>query len=193
MISYWFDAIVEWCLAYGSWGLAFVSFTEASFFPIPPDVLLIALGIAQPELTLWFALVTTIGSVSGAVFGWWIGRRFGRPVMLRFFKQETVEKVEAYFDRYGGFTLAIAGFTPIPYKVFTIASGMSQVKKRELILWSILGRGCRFFLVAFIILWLGQKAKSFIEEYFGLITVVTVAVVLLGYLLYMVFKRRSHA
>ncbi|OYD07717.1 YqaA family protein [Paludifilum halophilum] len=189
MLSQWLDALVEWFLENGSWGLAIMSFTESSFFPIPPDFVLLPLGIAQPELALWYAFLTTSFSTLGAILGWWIGHKLGRPVMIRFFKRETVEKVEGYFKQFGGFTLAIAGFTPIPYKVFTIASGLSQIRIREVLLWSFLGRGCRFFLEAALIMWLGKAAESFIDEYFGLITVIVVGVILVAYLLYRLFKR----
>lgn len=188
-LTQWLDAITEWFMAYGAWGLAIVSFLESSFFPIIPDVILLPLGIAQPELVLWYALIVTVSSVAGAMLGYWIGHKLGRPVMVRFFKEETVAKVEGYFERYGGFSMAIAGFTPIPYKVFTIASGMCQVKKREVILWSLLGRGCRFFAEALIILWLGKAAMAFIEEYFGVLTLAVVAVILIGYLCYVFIKR----
>ncbi|GGE14993.1 hypothetical protein GCM10011571_15640 [Marinithermofilum abyssi] len=184
MLSQWLDAMVQFFMSYGPWGLVIVSFTESSFFPIPPDVLLIPLSIAQPELALWYAFLTTASSVAGALLGWWIGRKWGRPVMLRFFSESTVQKVEGYFEQYGGFSLAIAGFTPIPYKVFTIASGICKVNIREVVLWSILGRGARFFLEGLLILWLGKAAQSFIQEYFSAITVSVVAVILLLALLY---------
>lgn len=193
MISQWLDTMMDWFLSYGSWGLAVVSFTESSFFPIPPDVLLIPLGIAQPELVWWYALITTAASVSGALLGWWIGRKLGRPIMLRFFQAETVDKVEGYFDRYGGFSLAIAGFTPIPYKVFTIASGMCRVRIREVIMWSLLGRSSRFFLEALIIALLGASAQTFIEEYFSIITTAVVAVLLLVILIRHLIKRKKES
>ncbi|PTX64939.1 membrane protein YqaA with SNARE-associated domain [Melghirimyces profundicolus] len=191
MISQWVEATIEWFQSYGTWGLALFSFTESSFFPIPPDVLLIPMGIAQPELAWWYALITTLASVAGALLGRWIGKKLGRPVMLRFFKQENVEKVEDYFDRYGGFSLAIAGFTPIPYKVFTIASGLCNVRIREVILWSLLGRGGRFFLEALIIVILGKAAGAFIERYFGALTVSVVAVALLAALIWHLVKRKK--
>lgn len=190
MWSQWFDAMVEWFLSYGSWGLAIVSFVESSFFPVIPDVILIPLGIAQPELVWWYALITTLSSVAGAILGWFIGKKLGRPLMLRFFKLETVEKVEGYFDRYGGFSLAIAGFTPIPFKVFTIASGMSNVRIREVVFWSLLGRGTRFFLEALIIAWLGKAAGAFIEQYFGALSLSLVALVLLVALIWHLIRRK---
>ncbi|EGK12791.1 YqaA family protein [Kroppenstedtia eburnea] len=193
MWSDWINAVAEWFLSYGSWGLAILSFFESSFFPVIPDVILIPLGIAQPELVWWYALITTLSSVAGALLGWWIGKKLGRPLMLRFFKQETVEKVEAYFEKYGGFSLAIAGFTPIPFKVFTIASGMCKIRIREVIIWSLLGRGARFFLEALIIAWLGKAAGEFINQYFGPLTLSLVALVLLAALIWHLLRRKRAA
>ncbi len=180
MWSDWIHAVVEWFLSYGSWGLAILSFFESSFFPVIPDVILIPLGIAQPEWVWWYALITTLSSVAGALLGWWIGKKLGRPLMLRLFKHQTVEKVEAYFDQFGGFSLAIAGFTPIPFKVFTIASGMCDIRIREVVLWSLLGRGARFFLVAWII-----------GQYFGPLSLSLVALILLIALIWHLLRRKG--
>ncbi len=189
MIQEWIDKTVDFFMAYGEWGLAAVSFGDSSFFPIPPDVLLIPLGIANPDRVMWYAFITTVASVLGAVLGWFIGHRFGRPILLRFFSADKVEKVEEYFERYGGFSIAIVGFVPlpIPYKLFTIASGICEVRLREVIFWSILGQ--RFFMVGALIMWLGQAAQDFIEKYIGLISVGIVAVILIIALIYTLIKR----
>nr|WP_142504771.1 YqaA family protein [Melghirimyces algeriensis] len=190
-MSEWIDVMVEWFMEYGVWGLIVVSFTESSFFPIIPEALLIPLGVAQPEMAWWYALITTVSSVAGALLGWWIGRKLGRPIMLRFFKEETVKKVEGYFEQYGGFSLAIAGFTPIPYKVFTIASGMCRIRIREVILWSFLGRGARFFLEGAIIAFLGKQAGEFIDQYLGLITASVAGAILVIVLIWQLIKRKK--
>lgn len=184
MFSSWWDATVNFFLEIGTWGLAIVSFIESSFFPIPPDVLLIPLSLADPSNAWWYALVTTVSSVAGAVFGWWIGKALGRRVLERFFAADKIAAVEGYFAKYGGAALAIAGFTPIPYKLFTIASGICRVRLSELIWWSLIGRGARFFLEAALIMWLGEAAKVIIDEYLGIITIAAVVVIILGYLLY---------
>lgn len=184
MLDSWWDATVDFFLEFGIWGLAVLSFMESSFFPIPPDVLLIPLSLADPSSALWYALVVTVSSVAGAVFGWWIGKALGRRVLEKFFAADKIAAVEGYFAKYGGAALAIAGFTPIPYKLFTIASGICRVRLSELIWWSLIGRGARFFLEAALIMWLGEAAKVIIDEYLGIITIAAVVVIILGYLLY---------
>ena len=112
---------IEFVRAYGVVGLAAVSFAESSFFPIPPDVLLIPMAFMNRRLALLYALVTTVSSVFGGIFGHIIGYKLGKPILMRFFKEETTNKVEEYFKKYGGWYIAVAGFTPIPYKAFTIS------------------------------------------------------------------------
>ena len=104
----------------GWYGLFILAFIESSFFPIPPDLLLIALCLAKPSLGLFFALICTIGSVLGAMFGYGIGYYGGKPLLLRLFSSSKVSKVHNLFERYEAWAIFIAGFTPIPYKVFTI-------------------------------------------------------------------------
>jgi membrane protein DedA with SNARE-associated domain len=110
---------------------------------------------------------------------------------LRFFiTEEKIAVVEHYFEKYGAMAILIAGFTPIPYKVFTIFSGISHIKIHTLIIWSIIGRGARFFLEAVIILTLGAKAKPFMEENFGILTAAVGGTLIIGYLIY-TFARKT--
>ncbi|AMX00336.1 YqaA family protein [Rummeliibacillus stabekisii] len=183
--------ILEVLNNYGLFGLIIVAFTESSFFPIPPDVLLIPLSIANPNLAIVYALVTTFSSVAGAVFGWWIGKRFGRKVLRKIVSDQIIEKADTYFEKYGGQSLAIAGFSPIPYKVFTILSGISKVNLKDVIIWSILGRGARFLLEGVVIMILGKSAENFINHYFGWISVVVVILVLMIVVIYKWLKRKS--
>lgn len=181
----------EWLLEFGSWGLFILSFFESSFFPIPPDVLMIPMGIANPDRALWYAFITTAGSVLGALLGWYIGKKVGRPILRYFIKEDKIAKVEQLFERYGAMAILIAGFTPIPYKVFTIFSGISKVRIPTLVIWSIIGRGARFFLEAALIIALGDKAMPFIEENFALLTAGVGGAVIIGYLIYL-FVRKSN-
>ncbi|MFK2826284.1 YqaA family protein [Bacillus sp. B190/17] len=182
-----------WLLEYGVWGLIIVSFTESSFFPIPPDVILLPLAFADPDRALLFALYTTIASVLGSLLGWIIGRKLGRPILLKFFSEGLIVKVENLFSNYGPIAILIAGFTPIPYKVFTIFSGVAKVPIRILLLWSLIGRGLRFFLEGIIIFWLGAQAKSFIEENFTLLTIVGGLLIVIIYLVYRFVQKKKQA
>ncbi|XXM71565.1 YqaA family protein [Lysinibacillus sphaericus] len=181
-----------WLMDYGVWGLIVVSFADSSFFPIPPDVLLIPLAIANPENALLYALYTTVASVVGALFGWWIGKKLGRPILVYLFSEQRIQKVEEYFKKYGPMALLIAGLTPVPYKIFTIFAGVSGVRIRTLVIWSIIGRGIRFFLEGAIILILGAKAKPFIEENFTLLTLAAGGVLILAYIVYLVIRKKKH-
>ncbi|MCL6616699.1 MAG: DedA family protein [Anoxybacillus ayderensis] len=187
-MSQWIHHLEQWLLEFGVIGLVIVSFTESSFFPIPPDVLLIPLSIAQPEKALWFSFLTTVASVFGALLGWYIGKKFGRPILRYFISDEKMDKVEQYFQQYGAMAIVIAGFTPIPYKVFTIFSGISNINIRTLLFWSFIGRGARFFAEGLIIFMLGAQAKTFIEQHFTTITIVGGIVIIIAFLIYKRFK-----
>jgi membrane protein YqaA with SNARE-associated domain len=118
----------HWTLAWAAsphaeWALAIIAFAESSFFPVPPDLLMIPMAAARPENAFFFAFLCTLFSLLGGVFGYWIGQKGGQPILNRFIKRETVLRVEGLFNRYDAWAIGIAGFTPIPYKVFTIASG----------------------------------------------------------------------
>ncbi|WP_423408758.1 YqaA family protein [Heyndrickxia sp. MSNUG] len=192
-MSEWIHTFEDWLLEFGSVGLFIVSFMESSFFPIPPDVLMIPMGIANPDRAFWYAFLTTAGSVLGALLGWYIGKKVGRPILRYFIKEEKIIKVETYFEKYGAMAILIAGFTPIPYKVFTIFSGISRVKIPTLIIWSIIGRGARFFLEAAIIVALGDKAMPFIEQNFAILTAGVGGVAIVGYLIYLFVRKTKKA
>ncbi|MDQ0270503.1 YqaA family protein [Cytobacillus purgationiresistens] len=192
-MSQLFDAIKEWLIDYGVFGLFFVSFADSSFLPIPPDVLLISMAFAAPENVFWYAFLTTFASVVGAIFGWYIGHKLGRPVLLLIFSEEKIKKVEHYFNKYGPVAILISAFTPLPYKVFTIFAGISKIPLRMLVTWSIVGRGARFFLEAAIIALLGTQAKPFFEEHFSMVTISFGILFICLYLIYLVFRKRKLA
>ncbi len=152
--------------------LFIVSFAESSFFPIPPDILLMAMCFAAPRRWLTFALWCTVASVLGGIFGWYIGwglwEGVGQPVVNFYHGQEVMEKVRLLYDEYGFWGILIAAITPIPYKVFTIASGVFEFSLPALIIASIIGRGFRFFLVAGLIRGFGPRIKPFLEKHFEL-------------------------
>ncbi|QTN34029.1 DedA family protein [Akkermansiaceae bacterium] len=154
----------------GSWALFLIAFAESSFFPIPPDVLLLALCFGAREKWLRYALICTAGSVLGGIAGWWIGYGLRDSLaipLLNLFDPsgDTQLKIQGWYSVYGFWGILIAAITPIPYKVFTVFSGMMNYSLPLLIGASILGRGFRFFLVAWVIRLFGNRARPFIEKH----------------------------
>lgn len=185
-MSGFLNNFIEFVQAYGVVGLAVISFAESSFFPIPPDVLLIPMSFMNRKLALFYSLVTTVSSVLGGIFGHIIGRKLGKPLLTKLFKEDKINKVEGYFKKYGGWSIAIAGFTPIPYKIFTISAGVFNVRMTTLIGASILGRGARFFIEGLFILVLGDAAKYYIQNYFEILTI---GITVLCIIFYFIWKK----
>ncbi|WP_419193503.1 YqaA family protein [Kolteria novifilia] len=182
--------LYDWCIAwadtpYATPALFVMSFAESSFFPIPPDVLQIALSVAKPTRSFFYAAVSVVGSVLGGVLGWVIGYCLWTalaPYFFDFVPGFTTANFELVRDWYHGNAFAsilLASFTPIPYKIFTIASGVFHVGLPVLIVASLVGRSARFFLVAAVIYKFGPKVKEYIEKYFNIATVV-MAILLVG-------------
>lgn len=159
--------------------LALIAFAESSFFPIPPDILLIPMALANPPLAMLYALVTTVMSVIGGCFGYLIGVKGGKPILKKLFSEEKVDVVRRYYQRYDVWAVGIAAFTPIPYKVFTIAAGVFDLDFKRFTLVSFLGRGGRFFLVAGMIWVFGDAIKYFLENYFE-VAVIVFTLLLIG-------------
>ena len=172
---------------YGVPALFVVAFVESSFFPIPPDVLLIALALSMPHRAFRFAMWCTIGSVLGGLFGYLIGyAAWGvlEPYMLgRVFSQENFDKAAELYREWDFWAVFVAAFTPIPYKVFTITAGIAKLDLFGFTAASIVGRGARFFLVALVIRLAGERAKLLIDKYFNLATVVGTVLLIGGFLL----------
>jgi len=166
--------------------LFLVAFAESSFFPIPPDVLLIALALGLPHRSWRLAFVTTVGSVLGGIVGYGIGwglmASVGQWILDVYGLHEQFERIREWYLRYDVWAVLIAGFTPIPYKVFTIAAGAFDMDLWRFTAASAVGRGGRFLLVAGLIYFYGAPIKSFIDRYFNLLTVVF-AVLLVGFFL----------
>lgn len=172
---------------YALHALFWIAFIEASFFPIPPDVLLIALAVATPKKAFKFALICTAGSVTGAYLGYLIGYGFfeviGRPILSFYGALDKFEIVLMKYREHGFLALFIAGFTPIPYKVFTIAAGFQQtIDLWTLTIGSLIGRASRFFLVGGLLYYFGPQLKIFLDKYFDKLLLTFVALLILGFI-----------
>jgi membrane protein YqaA with SNARE-associated domain len=174
------------------------AFAESSFFPIPPDTLLIALCLTQAAnaslaTTMWFALVCTVASALGGAFGYFIGMKAGRPILRRVARAQTVENAERLLQRYDVWAVGAAGFTPIPYKIFTIASGMLGVKFVRFLIVSVASRGARFFLVAGLCYATADEVKYYLRHHLGWATMAFLVLLVAGFWALKAFGRRIAA
>ncbi len=161
-----------------------MAFIESSVFPIPPDVLLIAMSLSLPQKALVFALICTVFSTLGGAFGYALGKYGGKPIFYKIFKNKShyLEKVECLYSKYGVWAVLGAAFTPLPYKVFTIASGIFTLNFPGFMLASFIGRGARFFIVGIALMLFGEMVKSYLElVIIGLTLIVVVFFFVLHY------------
>ncbi len=181
-----YDWTIHWAeTPHSTWALFILAFCESSFFPIPPDVLLIALAVALPIKAFKYALICSVGSVLGGCFGYLIGYEFfeyvGRPIIGFYNITDVFNTVSAKYQSNAFTAIAIAGFTPIPYKVFTISAGVCKVNLFTLILASALSRSARFFIIAGLFYLFGPKIKTFIEKYFNILTIIFIILLISGF------------
>jgi len=164
-----------------------MSFAESSFFPIPPDVMLAPMSLAQPARAWWFALLTTLTSVAGGLFGYAIGH-YAFDAIEPWLRESrywaSYELAVVWFDRWGFWAVFVAGFSPIPYKAFTIAAGALSMALLPFTLASLIGRGARFFLVAGLMKWGGARMEAALHRYVDRLGWATVALVVVGVLIY---------
>lgn len=169
------------------WYLAAMSFAESSFFPVPPDVMLAPMSLARPDRAWWLALITTLASVAGGALGYFIGL-FALDAILPWLQDSrywpAYQTAMQWFDTYGFWAIFIAGFSPIPYKVFTIAGGAVAMAFLPFIAASLIGRGLRFFLVAGLMAWGGPRMEAGLQRYIDRLGWATVVVVVAAGLWY---------
>ncbi len=188
----WIRRIYDWVLGwaetpYGAWALFLLAFAESSFFPIPPDVLLIALCVGERKKAFWFAGVCTLGSFLGGLAGYAIGWGLWASVNQLFFTyvpsftQENFDKVGGIYDNWNFWFVFVAAFTPIPYKVVTVSAGVFGISLGPFIIASIVGRAARFFLVAGLLYVYGEPIQKFIDKRFNQLTVIFVFLLLAGF------------
>jgi len=169
------------------WYLGGLSFAESSFFPIPPDVMLAPMSLAQPRRAVWFATLTTATSVVGGMFGYLIGMfafDLVQPLLQDGRYAESFAQAKQWFDEWGFLAVFAAGFSPIPYKVFTITAGVLSMALLPFVLASFVGRGLRFFLVALLMAWGGEAMEQRLHRWIDWLGWLTVAVVLIIVLAY---------
>ncbi len=167
------------------WWLFFLSMIESSFFPIPPDILLIAIAVLNPKKALTAALWCSAGSVIGAIVGYGIGYFLmdvvGGPIIAFYGAESAMEQFLKMYDIYGVSFLAMAAFTPVPFKVATIVSGAAHMNLYTFILVSAIGRSARFFIVAGLIYKFGPQIKDFIEKYFDKLSLAFLVLLIGGF------------
>ena len=183
-----YDWILHWSTTrYALPALAILSFAESSFFPIPPDVLLIAMVVAVPMKAFRYAAVCSVASVLGGMFGYLLGWQFmemvGTPIVNFYHLQAQWDKMGGWYEKYNAWAVGAAGFTPLPYKVFTLAAGAFQINFPVFVLASLVSRSARFFIVAALIWKYGAPIKIFIEKYFNIVSIVVIVLLFAGFVL----------
>lgn len=180
----------DWCIAaadkpYALWIMGFVSFAESSFFPIPPDVMLIPMSLARPKRAWFYATVCTVTSVAGGVVGYLIGALLydsvGQWIINLYGGGDKVDAFRALYAEYGAWIIIGKGLTPIPYKLVTIVSGFANYDIWLFILCSIIARGGRFFIVAIVLNFYGEQIKAELEKRLGFWVLVSAVVLVLGF------------
>lgn len=190
-IFQWIDQIAA--SPHPGWWLFALAFAESSFFPIPPDVLLITLGVATPERAIWYGVVCSLGSILGGMFGYGIGLWGGRPLMYKMFSTTKIHAVERLYDRYNAWATGIAGLTPIPYKVFTISGGAFKINFKIFLLASIVSRSLRFMTEGVLLALFGESIRDFLYNQFNWLSIAFVVLLVGGFWAIHHFGRRAHA
>ena len=191
-----YNWVLHWAdTPHGLIALFILSFSEASFFPVPPDVLLIALALGSREQALKFAFICSIASIAGGLVGysighfiWWDGTNYNSFANFFFnnipgFTEALFQKIQNQYNNYGFIIIFTAGFTPIPFKVFTISAGAFNISLPLFLFASTISRSGRFFLVSFIIWKFGDTINSFIGRYFNLLSMLFVVILVGSYLI----------
>ncbi|MDX1774953.1 MAG: YqaA family protein [Desulfobulbales bacterium] len=192
----WFRQIYDRSLLWvqsptGVWGLFVIAVAESSFFPIPPDVFLMVLCIAAPPKSFRYAAICAAGSVLGGMIGYGLGLGFmdtiGAKILELYGLHDKYEVVQSLYRQYDALAVGAAGFTPLPYKLFTITAGAFKINFITFTLVSLLSRSARFFLVAAFIYKFGAPVRHFIERYFNLLTILFFILLIGGFMVVRLF------
>jgi membrane protein YqaA with SNARE-associated domain len=187
LFSSLYARVMQWSRhRHAPWFLGSLSFAESSFFPIPPDVMLAPMALSQPSRAWGFALLTTVTSVAGGLFGYLIGLflfELIEPALHQAGYWGKYLHAREWFDKWGFWAIFLAGFSPIPYKVFTIAAGTISMALLPFVAASMVGRGARFFLVAALMRWGGPRMEAVLRSNIDRLGWITVALAVIAYLL----------
>ena len=174
---------------HAQWFLGGMSFAESVFFPVPPDVMLAPMTLAKPEKAWWYAAITTLGSILGGILGfilgWFLFDGFIQPLVEQWGYQDKMDQAVQWFSEYGIWVVFLAGFTPIPYKIFTISAGALHMAFIPFLITSFIGRGARFFLVAGLMYWGGEKFEKKLRQH---IDTLGWSVIILAVILYFILR-----
>lgn len=178
-----FSNLNNWFQSMGVLGLAINSCVESFFLLPPPDFLLIAMDLTKPEKALYYAFISTLASAVGGTIGYAIGYWGGRPAFKFLFKKhmDKLDHVEKLYKEYGSFAVFFSAFTPVPYKIFTIGSGILKMDFLKFFSVSLLGRGARFFLVSLVLMFFGEAVKKHLEL---IILAVTILIIIFCIIVY---------
>jgi membrane protein YqaA with SNARE-associated domain len=181
-----YDWMLSWAERPGAGPfLFFIALAEASFFPIPPDVLLMALALSQPKRSLRWAGICLAGSVTGGIIGYGLGYFFmeiiGDRILAFYHLTDKYIQVQQMYQQYEGWAVAAGGFTPLPYKLFTITAGGFRVDFATFLLASVISRGMRFYLIALLIYYFGPGVRHFLEKYFNTLTIIFMLLLIGGF------------
>ncbi len=160
-----FEQITSLFMQYGLWGLFGLAFLDSFILPVPPFFLQIAMSLLLPANALLYATVAFLGSLMGAPVGYLLGKSLGKPLLGKLLPAKWTAKASEQFARNGDAAVLIGSFTPIPFKVFTILSGTFGYSLARLMMWAVLGRGLKFYLIGGLFYLYGQKAKALLDQY----------------------------
>ena len=186
-----YDWVLSWTKKkYSSVALFVLAFAESSFFPIPPDILQIALSVSKPKKSFFYAFISSLGSILGGIFGYFIGLKLWHLLKDFFFTYipgftpKIFEIIQTKYELYNFWIVFTAGFTPLPYKIITISAGLFEISFIMFVIASIISRSARFFLVATLIYFFGPTIKEFIDKYFNLLTIAFFILLLGGFFVF---------
>lgn len=192
LFSKLYDRVISWSrYKHAPYYLGAVSFIESSLFPIPPDIMLAPMALAKPEAAWRYAAITTVASVIGALFGYTIGLFFFQwiaPYLDQLGYIPAYHQVQVWFAQWGGWVLFMAGFTPIPFKLFTIGAGSLHMNLLVFFLGSLAGRSLRFYLVSGLMKWGGATMDTLLRKSVDWIGWIVIALMVITYGIYTFYK-----